>query len=139
MYVKKSDEQLIKDYAEIGVDYNKFVEFGEMNVIVQSFAIEDHEADEDDEDDEDDGNEMSYLNFMPRKGYAAEESVNLDDEDRRKQFVAELRDSSERMKVWSYLLAKKADEIEKGVYDGTSVYYPQLEEWYDDGKKSTDE
>ena len=134
MYVKKSDEQLIKEYAEIGVDYNKFVEFGEMNVIVQSFAIDDHEP----EDDED-GNEMSYLNFMPRKGYAAEESVNLDDEDRRKQFVAELRDSSERMKVWAYLLAKKADEIEKGVYDETSVYYPQLEEWYDDGKKSTDE
>ena len=133
MYVKKSDEQLIKEYAEIGVDYNKFVEFGEMNVIVQSFAIEDHEA------DEDGGNEMSYLNFMPRKGYAAEQSVNLDNEDRRKQFVAELRDSSERMKVWAYLLAKKADEIEKGVYDETSVYYPQLEEWYDDGKKSTDE
>ena len=134
MYVKKSDEQLVKEYAEIGVDYNKFVEFGEMNVIVQSFAIDDHEP----EDDED-GNEMDYLNFMPRKGYAAEESVNLDDEDRRKQFVAELRDSSERMKVWAYLLAKKADEIEKGVYDGTSVYYPELEEWYDDGKKSTDE
>ena len=133
MYVKKSDEQLIKEYAEIGVDYNKFVEFGEMNVIVQSFAIEDHEA------DEDGGNEMTYLNFMPRKGYAAEQSVNLDDEDRRKQFVAELRDSSERMKVWAYLLAKKADEIEKGVFDGTSVYYPELEEWYDDGKKSTDE
>ena len=133
MYVKKSDEQLVKEYAEIGVDYNKFTKFGEMNVIVQSFAIEDHEA------DEDDGNEMSYLNFMPRKGYAAEESVNLNDEDRRKQFVAELRDSSERMKVWAYLLAKKADEIEKGVYDGTSVYYPELEEWYDDGKESTDE
>ena len=130
MYVKKSDEQLIKEYAEIGVDYNKFVEFGEMNVIVQSLAIEDHE---------DGGNEMDYLNFMPRKGYAAEQSVNLDDEDRRKQFVAELRDSSERMKVWAYLLAKKADEIEKGVYDGTSVYYPELEEWYDDGKKPTDE
>ena len=130
MYVKKSDEQLVKEYAEIGVDYNKFVEFGEMNVIVQSLAIEDHE---------DGGNEMDYLNFMPRKGYAAEQSVNLDDEDRRKQFVAELRDSSERMKVWAYLLAKKADEIEKGVYDGTSVYYPELEEWYDDGKKSTDE
>ena len=133
MYVKKSDEQLIKEYAEIGVDYNKFVEFGEMNVIVQSFAIEDHEA------DEDGGNEMSYLNFMPRKGYAAEQSVNLDDEDRRKQFVAELRDSSERMKVWAYLLAKKADEIEKGVYDGTSVYYPELEEYHDDGKELTDE
>ena len=134
MYVKKSDEQLIKEYAEIGVDYNKFVEFGEMNVIVQSFALEDG-----DEADEDDGIEMEYLNFMPRKGYAAEQSVNLDDEDKRKQFVAQLRDSSERMKVWSYLLAKKADEIEKGVYDGTSVYYPELEEYHDDGKKSTDE
>ena len=135
MYVKKSDEQLIKEYAEIGVDYNKFTKFGEMNVIVQSFALEDHEA----EEDGDGGIEMEYINFMPRKGYAAEQSVNLDDEDRRKQFVAELRDSSERMKVWAYLLAKKADEIEKGVYDGTSVYYPQLEAWYDDGKKSTDE
>ena len=131
MYAKKSKEQLIKQYAEIGVDYNKFTKFGEMNVIVQSFAIDDHEADG--------GNDMAYLNFMPRKGYAAEQSVNLDDKDKRKQFVAELRNSSERMKVWAYLLAKKADEIEKGVYDGTSVYYPELEEWYDDGKKSTDE
>ena len=129
MYAKKSEEQLIKEYAEIGVDYNKFIKFGEMNVIVQSFAIDKY----------DDVAKMEYLNFMPRKGYADEQSVNLDDEDRRKQFVAELRDSSERMKVWAYLLAKKADEIEKGVYDGTSVYYPELEEWYDDGKKSTDE
>ena len=131
MYVKKSKQHLIKEYAEIGVDYNKFIKFGEMNVIVQSFAIDDHEADG--------GNDMAYLNFMPRKGYAAEQSVNLDDEDKRKQFVAELRNSNERMKVWSYLLAKYADEIDKGVYDGTSVYYPELEEWYDDGKKSTDE
>ena len=131
MYAKKSKEQLIKEYAEIGVDYNKFIKFGEMNVIVQSFAIDDHEADG--------GNDMAYLNFMPRKGYAAEQSVNLDDEDKRKQFVAELRNSSERMKVWAYLLAKKADEIEKGVYDGTSVYYPEFKEYYDDGNKPSDE
>ena len=129
MYAKKSEEQLIKEYAEIGVDYNKFVEFGEMNVIVQSFAL----------NKKDDVAEMEYLNFMPRKGYAAEQIVNLDDEDEGKEFIAQLRDSSERMKVWAYLLAKKADEIEKGVYDGTSVYYPELEEYYDDGKKSTDE
>ena len=125
MYVKKSDEQLVKEYAEIGVDYNKFTKFGEMNVIVQSFAHE-----EDDWEDEDDEIEMEYLNFMPRKGYVAEQSVNLDDEDEIKQFVAQLRDSAERMKVWSYLLAKKADEIEKGVYDGTSVYFPELEEYH---------
>ena len=131
MYAKKSKEQLIKEYAEIGVDYNKFIKFGEMNVIVQSFAIDDHE--------DDGGNDMAYLNFMPRKGYAVEQSVNLDDEDKRKQFVAELRNSSERMKVWAYLLAKKADEIEKGVYNGTSVYYPELEEYYDDGNKPSDE
>ena len=134
MYVKKSDEQLIKEYAEIGVDYNKFTKFGEMNVIVQSFAYE-----EDEEEDEDDGITMRYLNFMPRKGYAAEQTVDLDDADERNQFIAQLRDSAERMKVWSYLLSKKADEIENGVYDGTSVYYPELEEYYDDGKKSTDE
>ena len=135
MYVKKSDEQLIKEYAEIGVDYNKFTKFGEMNVIVQSFAYEE----DDEEDDEDEGTRMTYLNFMPRKGYAAEQTVYLDDADERKGFVAQLRDSAERMKVWSYLLAKKADEIEKGVFDGKSVYYPELEEYYNDGKKPNDE
>ena len=135
MYVKKSDEQLIKEYAEIGVDYNKFTKDGEMNVIVQSFAYE-----EDDEEDEDEGITMGYLNFMPRKGYVAEQTVYLDDADERKEFVAQLRDSAERMKVWSYLLAKKADEIENGVYDGTSVYYPELEEYHHvDDKKPTDE
>ena len=134
MYVKKSDEQLIKEYAEIGVDYNKFTNDGEMNVIVQSFAYE-----EDDEEDEDEGITMGYLNFMPRKGYVAEQTVYLDDADERNQFVAQLRDSAERMKVWSYLLAKKADEIENGVCDGTSVYYPELEEYYKDGKKQNDE
>ena len=134
MYVKKSDEQLVKEYAEIGVDYNKFTKLGEMNVIVQSFALEDGDM-----ADEDDGIEMEYLNFMPRKGSVAEQVVDLNDEDRKKQFVAQLRDSAERMKVWAYLLAKKADEIENGVYDETSVYYPELEEYYDDGKKVTDE
>lgn len=136
MYVKKSDEQLVKEYAEIGVDYNKFTKYGEMNVIIQSLAYEE----DDEEDEEDEGTRMTYLNFMSRKGYAAEQSVDLDDEDERKQFVAQLRDSAERMKVWSYLLAKKADEIEKGVYDGTSVYFPELEEYHNvDDKESTDE
>ena len=129
MYAKKSEEQLIKEYAEIGVDYNKFTKFGEMNVIVQSFAL----------DKKDDEAEMEYLNFMPRKGYASEQTVDLNNEDDRKQFIAQLRDSSERMKVWAYLLAKKADEIEKGVYDGTSVYYPEFKEYYDDGKNPSDE
>lgn len=129
MYAKKSEEQLIKEYAEIGVDYNKFTKFGEMNVIVQSFAI----------DKKDDVAEMGYLNFMPRRGYASEQTVDLNNEDVRKQFIAQLRDSSERMKVWAYLLAKKADEIEKGVYDGTSVYYPEFKEYYDDGKNPSDE
>lgn len=129
MYAKKSKEQLIKEYAEIGVDYNKFTKFGEMNVIVQSFAI----------NKKDDVAEMEYLNFMPRKGYASEKTVDLNNEDDRKQFIAQLRDSSERMKVWAYLLAKKADEIEKGVYDGTSVYYPEFKEYYDDGKNPSDE
>ena len=132
MYAKKSDEQLIKEYAKIGVDCNKFTEFGEINVIVQSFAHE-----EDDEDD--DETTMKYLIFMPWNGSVAEQIVNLDDEDERKEFVAQLRDSSERMKIWSYLLAKKADEIEKGVYDGTSVYYPELEEYHDACKESNDE
>ena len=129
MYAKKSKEQLIKEYAEIGVDYNKFTKFGEMNVIVQSFAI----------NKKDDVAKMEYLNFMPRKGYASEQTVDLNNEDDRKWFIAQLRDSSERMKVWAYLLAKKADEIEKGVYNGTSVYYPELEEYYDDGNKPSDE
>lgn len=129
MYAKKSEEQLIKEYAEIGVDYNKFTKFGEMNVIVQSFAV----------DKEDDETKMGYLNFMPRRGYASEQFVNLNDEDERNQFIAQLRDSSERMKVWAYFLAKKADEIEKGVYNGTSVYYPELEEYYNDGNKPSDE
>lgn len=129
MYAKKSEEQLIKEYAEIGVDYNKFTKFGEMNVIVQSFAI----------DKKDDVAEMGYLNFMPRRGYASEQTVDLNNEGDRKQFIAQLRDSAERMKVWAYLLAKKADEIEKGVYDGTSVYYPEFKEYYDDGKNPSDE
>ena len=129
MYAKKSEEQLIKEYAEIGVDYNKFTKFGEMNVIIQTFAI----------DKKDDVAEMGYLNFMPRRGYASEQTVELNNEDDRKQFIAQLRDSSERMKVWAYLLAKKADEIEKGVYDGTSIYYPEFKEYYDDGKNPSDE
>lgn len=129
MYAKKSKEQLIKEYAEIGVDYNKFTKFGEMNVIVQSFAI----------NKKDDVAKMEYLNFMPRKGYASEQTVDLDNEDDKKWFIGQLRDSSERMKVWAYFLAKKADEIEKGVYDGTSVYYPEFKEYYDDGNESSDE
>lgn len=70
MQVKKSKEQLIKDYAEIGVDYNKFTKYGELNVIVQSLAL----------DKDNDGNEIGYLNFMPHRGYVSEQSVALADE-----------------------------------------------------------
>ena len=88
MYAKKSKEQLIKEYAEIGVDYNKFIKFGEMNVIVQSFAINKKDV----------VAKMEYLNFMPQKGYVSEQTVDLNNEDDRKWFIAQLRDSSERMK-----------------------------------------
>ena len=124
MYIKKSEEQLIKEYSEMGVDSNKFTKFGWMNVILQTFDL----------DKENDRTKMKYLNFMPRK-YLSEQFVNLSNEDSRKKFIEKLRDSSERMKVWAYLLAKKADELENGVYDGTSVYYPEIEEYYNDENK----
>ena len=114
-----------EELIELGINYdNMNYPFGEMNVIVQWFGRP--KANED-------GDESDYAYpdiYMPRKNMiwsVEDKDINLSDEDDRKKFIKHLRDSAERLKIWSLLLSRQADELEETGYTDTICYYPEEE------------
>ena len=53
--------------------------------------------------------------------------IDLDDLDSRADHIKHMRDSVERLKIMSILLAKQADELEQTGKITTSMYYPEPE------------
>lgn len=111
-----TEEQIQNAYKQLGVDSTKFTELGEMNIIVQMFGCS----------EDDDKNIVEYLNYMPRKERCCFNEVDLSDTNERQNLIKQLRNSAERMKIFAYLLAKQADEIESIGYPKTSCYYPEF-------------
>lgn len=114
-------EQLI----EIGVNPDNLVyPGGEMNIIVQSFGI--------DEDNLEKGNLNIYPDiYHPRKnsvwscGCVNEPIADLNYQEQKEEWVRHLKDSAERLKIMSYYLMKQAQEIEELGYPITTLYYPE--------------
>lgn len=91
---------------------------GEMNVIVQCFGQEEYS-----------GNVYPDI-YQPRRNQVwscgcSGEPIQINDDDEKKDWVAHLRDSAERLKIMSYYLSKQADEIEQFGYPKTDCYYPE--------------
>ena len=97
---------------------------GELNIIVQSFACDKESLEE--------GQELevypdiyqprrNYLWSMGDDGYA----IDLENEDSRKDYIAHLRDSAERLKIMSIYLSKQADELEEFGESYTHCYYAE--------------
>jgi hypothetical protein len=112
-----------EELIELGINYdNMNYPFGEMNVIVQWFGRP--KVNED-------GTESDYAYpdiYMPRKNRVwsvTDKDINLSDEDDRKDFIKHLRDSAERLKIWSHLLSRQANELEETGYTDTVCYYPE--------------
>ena len=114
-------EQLI----EIGVNPDNLnYPGGEMNIIVQSFAIDNERLE--------DGDLRIYPDiYHPRKnsvwscGCKGDPIADLNDEDDREDWIKHLKDSAERLKIMSYYLMKQVEEIEKQGYPTTTLYYPE--------------
>ena len=108
---------------------NLTYENGEMNIIVQQFPSE--EYDENDNDEESPTINIAFPDiYQPRKNrvYSYGETgdiINLDDPDSRANHIKHMRDSAERLKIWSILLAKQADELEQTGKITTTMYYPE--------------
>ena len=104
---------------------------GEMNIIVHQFPSE--EYDENDNDDESPTINVAFPDvYMPRRNrvYSYGETgeiIDLDDPDSRADHIKHMRDSVERLKIMSILLAKQADELEQTGKITTSMYYPEPE------------
>jgi len=104
-------------------------EYGEMNIIVQQFPSEEYNEDDNDED----GliNNVVFPDiYQPRKNrvYSYGETgevINLDDPEIRANHLKHMRDSAERLKIMSILLAKQADELEQTGKITTTMYYPE--------------
>lgn len=104
-------------------------EYGEMNIIVQQFPSEEYE--ENDNDDELPTINVAFPDiYQPRKNrvYSYGETgevINLDDPETRVNHLKHMRDSVERLKIMSILLAKQADELEQTGKITTTMYYPE--------------
>ena len=104
-------------------------EYGEMNIIVQQFPSEEYE--ENDNDDESPTINVAFPDiYQPRKNrvYSYGETgevINLDDPEIRANHIKHMRDSVERLKIMSILLAKQADELEQTGKIITTMYYPE--------------
>lgn len=112
------------ELIELGIDYNKMnYPNGEMNVIVQWFGRP--------KDNDDAEENFAYPDFyQPRRNTiwsVTDNEIDLSDDEQRKDFIAQLRDSSERLKVLSYLLSRQAQELEETGYTETVCYYPEAE------------
>lgn len=111
---------------------NLIYEWGEMNIIVHQFPSE--EYDENDNDDESPTiNVVSPDIYQPRRNrvYSYGENgevINLDDPEIRANHLKHMRDSVERLKIMSILLAKQADELEQTEKITTTMYYPEPQE-----------
>lgn len=111
---------------------NLTYEYGEMNIIVQQFPSEEYE--ENDNDDESPTINVAFPDiYQPRKNrvYSYGETgevINLDDPEIRADHLKHMRDSAERLKIMSILLAKQADELEQTGKITTTMYYPEPQE-----------
>lgn len=119
---KNKDGFTKNELIELGIDYNKMnYPFGEMNIIVQWFG---RPRDNDDVEEN-----FAYPDiYQPRKNMVwsvIDNKIDLSDEEQRKDFIAHLRDSSERLKVLSYLLSRQAQELEETGYTETVCYFPE--------------
>lgn len=112
-----------EELIAIGVNPDNMVyPHGEMNVIVQCFGK-----------NEEDGPETTELFpdiYHPRKNSVWScgcqgDSIAFETEKEKKDWVAHLRDSAERLKIMAYYLSQQAKEIEEGGYPKTTCYYPE--------------
>ena len=120
-----------QELREIGVKpENMTYPCGEMNVIVQCFGYEDGVQKNYETGEEHPVTEVHPDIYHPRKNSVWScgckgDSIQIEDDDEKKDWVAHLRDSAERLKVMAYYLSKQADEIEQLGYPKTTCYYPE--------------
>lgn len=126
-----------QELESLGVDFNVLnYPNGEMNIIVQQFAISRKEQMEEMADVYDDPEDFSFSAYpdiyQPRKNRVwscacSEDPVSLDTEEDRANYVVHLRDSAERLKIMSITLKKQAEELEKTGEIQTTLYYPEAD------------
>ena len=118
-----------EELIEIGVNPdNMTYPDGEMNIIVQCFGYEDGLQENYATGEKGPIKEVYPDIYHPRRNsvyMCTDGDVPFETEEEKKDWVAHLRDSAERLKVMAYYLSKQADEIEELGYPKTDCYYPE--------------
>lgn len=113
-----------EELIEIGVNPDNMVyPNGEMNIIVQCFGKE---------EDDIKNNELTVFPdiYQPRRNYVYScgctgDGIDLSDEVMRRDYIAHLKDSAERLKIMAHLMSLQIKELEEKGYFTTSLYYPE--------------
>ena len=119
------------ELIERGVNFdNMNYPCGEMNIIVQQMAKLKSEVEPGDI-------LQAYPDvYQPRKNRVWSCSCSgdpfpLDSETDRENYISHLKDSSERLKIMSILLAEQAKELEQVGEIRTTLYYPEESDKYE--------
>ena len=115
-----------QELEERGVNFdNMTYPCGEMNIIVQQFPVLRDEIEDEDEEF------MAFPDiYQPRHnavyscGYTGD-GFSIDNQEDRDDYISHLKDSSERLKIMSILLAQQAKELEETGEIYTKCYYPE--------------
>lgn len=110
-----------------GVNFDNTIPFGEMNIIVQQMPVRKDAL-------EKDQNFVAYPDvYHPRNNFVYScgekgDGYSLETDIERKYYISRLKDSSERLKIMSILLAQQAKELEETGEIHTTCYYPEEDE-----------
>ena len=117
-----------EELTERGVNFdNMNYPCGEMNIIVMQMAQLKSEVEPGD-------TFQAYPDiYQPRKNRVwscpcTGDSFPLDSKEDKEDYIAHLKDSAERLKIMSILIAEQAKELEQFGEIRTTLYYPEAED-----------
>lgn len=113
-----------EELIEIGVNPDNMIyPHGEMNIIVHCFGMD---------EDEIENNELKIYPdiYQPRRNRVYScgcngDSFDLTDEEVRRDYLAHLKDSAERLKIMAHKMSLQIKELEEKGYFTTDLYYPE--------------
>lgn len=113
-----------EELIEIGVNPDNMVyPHGEMNIIVHCFGCD---------EDEIENNELKIYPdiYQPRRNRVYScgcngDSFDLTDEEVKRDYLAHLKDSAERLKIMAHKMSLQIKELEEKGYFTTDLYYPE--------------
>jgi len=115
---------MLKEEIEaLGINEQNLTNDGWSSVVVQTYAIHSNAEQKENPDKR----IVSVCKFITTDEECTIDYVNLSNESEKQEFLKDIRDSQERLKILAELLHQQELEVEKYGYIKTACCYPEIE------------